>query len=352
MEESKPILNFNLISPLEAGMDNTILLEMGKFIQSHHKNITGIVVVYQNKVVLETYYNDGSVNDASHVASVTKSIISALIGIAIDKGFIKSIDQNILDFFPEYVCPPAEIQKKAITIRHLLTMRAPYAFKASQEPLEKLTKQKDWLTFSLDMLGKNGHIGAFKYSTCGVHILSAIITRTTKMSAREFANTYLFQAIDIPPIADNPEQTFDYEGLFGERLKGWAKDPDGISTGGWGLALTTRDMARFGMLYLNNGCVNHQQILSNNWIKESLQGECLEKKLPMSFNKYGYLWCIYNKNDIFAYMALGDGGNMICCIPQEEIVVAINADTKYHKARDRWELIENYIIPSIIKTKS
>ncbi|MFV0393914.1 MAG: serine hydrolase domain-containing protein [Coprobacillaceae bacterium] len=237
--------------------------------------------------------------------------------------------------------------KKAITLRDLLTMRAPYIFKPLQEPMEKLVKQKDWITFSLDMLGKNGNIGEFKYANSSAHLLSAVLTRTTGKSAREFANAYLFQPIGMNEIEDNPNQTYDYEGLFGERLKGWAKDPSGNSTGGWGITLTTRDMARFGSLYINDGIVNKQQIIPKEWIKESTVGLPFEKDIGVVFNRYGYLWCIYKKDTIFAYMALGDGGNMICCIPDKEIVVAIASKTM-RKPRERWELIEKYILPSII----
>ncbi len=341
------LLTFDTVDPIEVGMEKDKLLEMDKIIPSLYKNLNGVIVVRFGKVVFEKYYNGYGAMDTFHVASVTKSFISALIGIAMDKGYIKSLDQKVLEFFPEYICHPSEIQKKAITLRHLLTMRAPYIFKTLQEPLEKLTKQKDWIKFSLDMLGKNGNIGEFKYSNCGVNILSAILTRTTGKSAREFANEYLFKPIGTKEIEDNPNQTFDYEGLYGNQLKGWAKDPSGNSTGGWGLTLTTRDMARFGSLYINDGLINNQQVVSKDWIHQSIVGIPLEKEIPVFFNYYGYLWCIYKKDNLFAYMAMGDGGNMICCIPEKEIVVAISSKTM-RKPRERWELIENYILPSII----
>lgn len=340
-------LSFEKIDPSMVGMCKEKLIEMDKAIPVLYKNLNGMIVIRANKMVFERYYNGYQKEDTFHIASVTKSILSALIGIAIEQGNIKSLDQKVLDFFPDYICHPSEIQKKAVTIRDLLTMRAPYLFKPMQEPMEKMVRRKDWIKFSLDLLGKNGNIGAFKYANCSAHLLSVILTKSTGKSAREFANEYLFKPLDIKPVEDNPDQTFDYEGLFGKQLKGWAKDPMGYSTGGWGLKLTTRDLAKFGVLYINGGIYNHQQIVPKDWIQASTIGIPLEKEINVSFTHYGYLWCIYRSEKLFAYMALGDGGNMICCIPEKEIVVAVTSKNM-RKAHDRWDLIVDYILPAIL----
>lgn len=348
MKETKQILSFDCIKPSDVGMKEDTLLEMDKIIPTRFKNLNGMIIIRSNQLVYERYYNGYDIDDTCHVASVTKSVLSALIGIAVDKGCIKDLNERVLDFFPEYKCSPAEIQKQAVTIHDLLTMRVPYIFKPLQEPMEKMVRRKDWITFALDMMGKNGKIGEFKYANCSANLLSVILTRTTGKSAREFANEYLFKEIGIKEIPDNPNQTFDYEGLFGKDLEGWAKDPSGNSTGGWGLKLTTRDMAKFGSLYINNGKINNKQIISEGWIQASIEGISLEKDIHVVFQRYGYLWCIYKKDGLFAYMALGDGGNMVCCIPEYELVVAIASDTM-RKPRDRWELVEKYILPSILK---
>ncbi|WML32564.1 serine hydrolase [Clostridium sp. OS1-26] len=319
-------------------MDRSKLSELEPIIMSQYKNINGMVVVRKGNIVFERYYNDYGPNDTFHVASVTKSIISALIGIAIDKGYIKSVDQKALDFFPEYVSNPADIQKRAITIRNLLTMTTPYPFKNWQEPLDRLCRQPDWVKYTLDQLGQNGKIGVFKYSSAGAHLLSAIITRATGKYAREFANEYLFQPIGMKEIPDYDMKAFGFEELFGKDVKGWVKDPKGNSTGGWGLTLTPRDMARFGFLYLNDGLWNDNQIVSKSWIDEST---------AMNSYKYGYLWWLQEEEGVFPYSAMGDGGNIICCIPEKDLVVAI-ASKIITKPRDRWQLIKKYLLPSII----
>lgn len=132
--------------------------------------------------------------------------------------------------------------------------------------------QPDWIAYTLGMLDQGGKIGTFKYSTAGVHLLSAIITRTTDKSAREFANEYLFKPIGMKEIPHYEMKSFGFDDLFGKHVRGWENDPDGNSTGGWGLTMTPRDMVRFGYLYfeswyleqptdhfLNHGLTNQQR---------------------------------------------------------------------------------------------
>lgn len=219
-------------------------------VQSQYKNINGLIIVQHGVVHHERYYRRKSPASKYNVASVTKSIISALVGIAIDKGFIKNIDAKVLYFFPEYTCTVVDRCKQEISLRHLLTMTAPYPFKNWREPLDKMRRQPDWVLYALDMMGKGGRIGTFKYSTAGAHLLSGVITRATGKNAREFANEYLFRPAGMEEIFDNTTQLYELEDVFGRRVKGWVHDPQGNSTGGWGLTLSLRDMARFGLLYL------------------------------------------------------------------------------------------------------
>ncbi|AJH75305.1 beta-lactamase family protein [Bacillus cereus ATCC 4342] len=310
--------------------------KLDQIIKEEYENMNGMLVVQKGNVIFEKYYNGHGPDDAFHIASVTKTIISALIGICIDKGYIKSVDQRVIEFFPEY-----KVTSSEISVRHLLTMTTPHPFVDWQEPLEELCTQQDWIQYTLDRIGKGGEIGAFKYSSAGAHLLSAIITSVTGKSAREFANEQLFQPLGMREIPNYNMKTFGFNDLFGKSVKGWVHDPNGISTGGWGLTLTVRDMAKFGQLYLNEGIHNGKQILSKSWIKEST---------TMNQNQYGYLWWLREEDGIFSYCAMGDGGNMICCIPEKELVVVIASEIMPN-ARDRWELIVKYILPCIRSNK-
>ncbi len=304
--------------------------KLDQIIKEEYKNMNGMLVVQKENAIFEKYYNGHGPDDAFHVASVTKTIISALIGICIDKGYIKSVDQKVIEFFPEYTLKASDI-----TVRHLLTMTAPYPFTDWQEPLEELCTQEDWVQYTLNRMGNGGEIGSFKYSSAGAHLLSAIITSTTGKSAREFANKYLFQPLDMREIPNYNMKAFGFDDLFGKDVKGWVHDPNGISTGGWGLMLTVKDMAKFAQMYLNEGIHNGKQILSKSWIIESI---------AMNSNQYGYLWWLREEDGIFSYCAMGDGGNMICCIPKQDLVVVIASEI-IPNARDRWELIVKYILP-------
>ncbi len=188
--------------------------KLDQIIKEEYKNMNGMLVVQKGNIIFEKYYNDYGPNDTFHVASVTKTIISALIGICIDKGYIKSVDQRVIEFFPEYNCNSSEI-----TVRHLLTMTAPYPFVGWQEPLEELCTQQDWIQYTLDRIGKGGNIGAFKYSSAGAHVLSAIITSVTGKSAREFANEQLFQPLGMREIPNYNMKAFGFDDLFGKRCK-------------------------------------------------------------------------------------------------------------------------------------
>ncbi|QPQ31586.1 serine hydrolase domain-containing protein [Lysinibacillus sp. JNUCC 51] len=306
-------------------------------IKSDYTNINGIVIIRNGNLAYEKYFNGKSPDDCHHVASVTKSVLSALIGIAIDKGYIKSVEEKVLDFFPKYISD-ANKQKQQITIRHLLTMTVPYPYEVWNEPLDILCQQQDWIKYTLDIIGENGEIGAFKYSTAGAHLLSAILTESTGKSARAFANEHLFTPLGMKEIPNNKMNAYGFDDLFGKNVKGWVHDPNGYSTGGWGLTLTTRDMVRFGYLYLNNGVWDHKRILSETWIRDSTE---------MNSNNYGYLWWLRQEDGLSTYSAIGDGGNMICCIPKMNMVVAISSEFIMNP-RDRWPLIKEYIIPAVL----
>ncbi|MGX5436772.1 serine hydrolase domain-containing protein [Bacillus thuringiensis] len=306
--------------------------KLNQIIKEEYENMNGMLVVQKGNVIFEKYYNGYGPDDAFHIASVTKTIISALIGICIDKGYIKSVDQRVIEFFPEY-----NVNSSEVTVSHLLTMTAPHPFVDWQEPLEELCTQQDWIQYTLNRIGSGGEIGSFKYSSAGAHILSAIIMNATGKNAREFANEYLFQPLGMREIPNYNMKAFGFDDLFGKDVKGWVHDPNGISTGGWGLTLTVRDMAKFAQIYLNEGIHNGKQILSKSWIKESTE---------MNQNQYGYLWRLREEEGIFSYCAMGDGGNMICCIPEKDLVIVIASEIMPN-ARDRWELIVKYILPCI-----
>ena len=331
-----PTWDWRTAEPESVGMRSDLLLELNKALNSQYASVNGIVIVRNGYIVYERYNSGFGPDDTHPVASVTKSFISALIGIAIDKGHLKDVDEKVLDFFSEYTPSANDMQKRLVSIRDLLTMTAPFAWKTRAnryEPLDRLRRQRDWIKFILDILGRNGQIGRFQYSSAASHLLSAIITRTTGISAREFANEHLFRPLGIREIPDYEMKSFLQEDVFGKNVTGWVKDPQGNSTGGWGLSITPRDMARFGFLYLNLGNWDNKQIVSEGWVRESTE---------LNSSGYGYQWWL--KEGVFA--ASGHGGNHIFCIPGYDLVIAI-ASKLSARPRDRWHLLNEYVLPTM-----
>ena len=311
-------------------------------IKSEYENINGIIVLKNGEIYYEKYFNGHVEDDSYHVTSVTKTIISALVGIALEKGYIKNLNQKVLDFFPEYDFDDLGGYKKEISLYNLLTMTAPYNYPDWKEPFEEMCSAKSWKEYILNIMGYGGQIGNFKYSSAGAHLLSIILSKTTGKSAREFANENLFKALGMREIADYEMESYDIENLFGEKVRGWVKDPDGNSVGGWGLTLTVRDMSKFGQVYLNNGIFKDERIIPEKWVKDST---CVHSQSSMgqTILKYGYMWWLRDGDGFSAYMAMGDGGNLICCIPEKKLVIAI-ASEFIPNSKDQWDLIKKFIL--------
>ena len=299
------------------------------------------MVLKDNHAVYENYLNQCSGHEPIHVFSVTKSIISMLIGIALDKGCIKSLDEKVISFFPNYQIKKREKTIQHVTIRNLLTMTAPYKYRFY--PYPKYFSSKDWVKSSLDYLGGSGKIGKFRYAPIiGIDILSGILIHTTGKSVLEFAQENLFSplgmSVDKNIYFQSKEEQIDFYKSKG--ANGWVADPNGTNTAGWGLSLTTADMAKLGQLYLNEGYWDGSPMISRKWIAESTQVQSVWRTRRL---KYGYLWWVIDEAE-HSYAALGDGGNAIYVNPKEKIVVAISS-LFVPRVKDRVDFIKREIEP-------
>lgn len=309
-----------------------------KMIMRDYGNIAGIVVVKDGETIYEKYFNECTADSRIHIYSVTKSIISILIGIAMDIGHIKNLDQKVLDFFPEYEIKKGEKTIQNITVRHLLTMTAPYKYKFN--PYIKYFTSDNWVKFSLDLLGGKGRVGKFRYAPLiGPDIMSGILCKATGQSVINFAQNNLFEPLGIVVEKNIIFQSKEEQLAFNQatNMSGWVADPMGVNTAGWGLTLSPMDMAKIGQLYLDRGMWNGQRIVSEEWINESTEEHSRWEAQNLS---YGYLWWI----DKDGFAAMGDGGNTIYVNTKKNMVVAIASLFK-KKARDRMELIREYIEP-------
>ncbi len=320
-------------------MQQEKIQELETLIQKEYGNTAGILVQANGNTVYEAYFNGFNAKQPAHVFSVTKSIFSILIGIAIDQGYIPGTDEKILTFFPDYKIKRGEKTLQQVTLRDMLTMTVPYKYKSA--PYTKYFSSESWVTAALDLLGGKGTIGPFRYAPLiGPDILSGILTNTTGLSALAFAKKYLFEPLAIPAMGNivfrSKEEQIAI--MTGKSASGWVADPQGVNTAGWGLFLTPTDMAKMGQLLLNHGIRNGQQIVSQAWIDESTTKHSQWGQLA-----YGYFWWILAEEE-HSFAALGDGGNTLYINPAKNIVIAMTALFK-PRAPDRVRLIKEYIEP-------
>lgn len=320
-------------------MDSKKMEELEQRINSQYGNTTGIVIIKDGMVSYEKYLKGCTANSHVHVYSVTKSVISILIGIALDKGCIKNIDEKVLDYFPEYEVKRGEKKIQSITIKDLLTMTAPYKYHFFA-PYIKYFTSSDWVKFSLDLLGGHGKIGVFRYAPLiGPDILSGILVRATGRSVLDFAAENLFEPLGIKVENSLSFESKEEQMAFNQStdISGWVVDPMGIHAAGWGLTLTPMDMAKIGQLYLNGGMWEGKQMISSKWVEESTAEHSRWEKENLP---YGYLWWVNEDG----YAAMGDGGNVIYVNTKKKLVISIAA-LFVPKAGDRIELIKKFIEP-------
>ena len=319
--------------------------ELHKMIEQNQPNICQIEAIRDGRTVYSDTWNNYKNDDCAHVMSVTKSIMALLIGIAIDKGQIKSVEDKVLDYFPEYKVKRGEKTIYDVTIKHLLTMRAPY--KCKGDPWSKVCSSENWTYTSLGFLGgRKGLTDEFKYSTVCIHILTGILYKATGMITVDYANKYLFEPLGIPVhknfYAKSAEEhkAFTISKLPKEAV--WFADPQGLGTPGYGLCMTASDMAKIGLMCLNKGVFGGRQIVSAGWIREMTAPRPVEGNHFRGM-EYGYLWWIISrKKNIYA--AIGNSGNVIYINPQKHLVVAV---ASYFKPTifDRVDFIQKYIEP-------
>lgn len=315
--------------------------ELEKIICSDYSNIAGITVRKSGVNLYEKYFNGYTTDTAFHVFSVTKSIISALIGIAVDKGYIGSIDQKALDFFPDYIPKRGEKTAQRVTIRNMLTMTTPFKYKSA--PYTKYFTSESWVKSALDLMGGKGEIGKFRYTPLiGPDILSGILTNVTGQSVLGFAYENLFSPLGIDITQNVVFQTKEEQLsiIKNHHESGWVADPQGINTAAWGLFIKPADMVKMGQLYLNGGIWDDKQIISAEWVAESTKLHSHWDELNLS---YGYLWWIIDENEC-SYAAIGDGGNVIYVNTAKNLVIVIASLFK-PTAKDRVELIKKYLEP-------
>lgn len=284
--------------PEEQGIDSTKLAQGLQTMREQKLPIHSLLIIRNGAVVLDSYfypYNGQSVHD---LASVSKSLMTTLIGIAADQGKLK-LDDPMLSFFPDRTIAYRDSLKETITVRHLVSMSSGLACVQSEreETQQEMMSSQDWVQFSLDrpVVAEPGT--QFNYCNPSIHLLSPILQKATGMNALEFAKKFLFEPLDIKEAY-------------------WDSDPQGYSRG-WGDAhLHPHDMTKLGYLWLNKGVWEGKQIVSRQWVEDSVK---VFVKTGGS-EDYGYGWWIPS-NWPGAYNAAGRAGQRIIVVPDLKLVI-------------------------------
>jgi CubicO group peptidase (beta-lactamase class C family) len=294
----------------EQGLNRTVL-EDGFAAAARLPYSYSLLVVRNGYLVAEQYFNGNSRDNANSAMSVSKSILSGLVGIALKEGYLDSLNQKALDFFPEYVSPSLDRRKSDITVRHLLMMRA--GFDNDEATYSRIHTSTNWIktTIDLPLLSNPGE--RMSYNTFETHLLSAILTEASHVSTSEFARKFLCEPLGIT-------------------VSSWEKDPQGYFFGGNGMRLKPRDLAKFGYLYLRGGSMNGKQIIAKEWIDESLTNFTQWQDLTWGdvrrYN-YGYLWWMGEISGYRVYFALGHGGQLVVNCPELDMLVVTTANPDF-----------------------
>ncbi|KAB1230484.1 serine hydrolase domain-containing protein [Chryseobacterium viscerum] len=308
-----------------------------KIAENRFKDITGIVVVKEGKLLLEEYFNGSRRDSLQDTRSVGKSFSSALTGIAIKEGYLKSENQPLKEFYDLKQFKNYSSQKDDVTIKSLLTMSSGFDGndQDSESPgnEENMYPTDNWIKFVLDLPMTENTIGKnWNYFTAGVVVTGDILDKTVPQGLEKYADKKLFGPLGIT----------NYK---------WQFTPQQKPSLAGGLRMKALDFAKFGQLYKNNGVWNGKTILSTDWVKKSLTNYFADNT---DFEGYGYLfwrkvYTVGNKS-YEAFQCSGNGGNKIIMFTKIPVVIVITAQAynKPYAHQQTDKIVQEYLLPAIM----
>jgi len=319
-----------LLQPLL--FSNPLSAQSLEFASAHERalqlpRLQSLLISHRGELIFEQYYNGTDPNRPANMKSASKSVISALVGLAIQQGHIESVDVPIATFLPEYFSGIEDAGKQQITVEDLLTMQSGLET-TSNRNYGRWVLSEDWIEFALNqpLVAEPG--SQMLYSTGSTHLLSAILTRATGMDTKAFAQ----QSLTRP---------------LGYSMSYWSQDPQGIYFGGNDMEMTPRQMLRFGSLYLNDGIYNGNQVLNPAWIEVSYEPHARSPRGQGRF--YGYGWWLRDLANMQVPVAWGYGGQLIFVVKELDLVVVATSDSdpspqRRGHLRSLYDLVEEQIL--------
>jgi CubicO group peptidase (beta-lactamase class C family) len=302
---------WSVAEPDQNGVDEQALTKLFADLSAEpHKDFKGIVILRHGKLLAEAYFNGDDANSLHDIRSATKSITALLMGIAIERQIIQSVDDSIAQYLPDL---PRD-GKERITIRDLLTMRS--GLDADDDDSNspgnesRLDESADWMKSVYDVPMKNAPGAKYVYVSINAFLAGAIIENASKLGLDQFAKKNLFAPLGI------------------DRFE-WRKAPINRTTGQGNLQITARDEARLCELVLNKGRLDGHQIVSPAWIEQCLAAKVAISTVDPYADFYGYMW--YTKTEHVegrsnvVHFASGNGGNKIYVVPSCDLVVGMTS---------------------------
>jgi CubicO group peptidase (beta-lactamase class C family) len=311
-------------TPEEQGLDPQLVAKL-YYNASQLETIYSLLVFKNGYLLAEDYFHIGSPDLQVNIHSVTKSINSALVGIALEQGCLSSLDQKMMEFFPEFIDRLIDLRKKQITIKQMLQMRAGY-------PWEEATAEGTNLLFSgfrpsnlVDVPLAYDPGSDTAYSNLTAHLLGIIVARACNTDLKSFAQEHLFNPLGIEPAF-------------------WQVDWEGNYLGYSDIHLSSTDLAKFGLLYLNDGKYNGIQVVPAKWVHDSLQIYSKNTwKIRVGHNwgdnGYGYQWWSIGSGNYRYNLAWGHGGQQIVLLDDLDMMIVFLADPLHLKHGDEpWRI--------------
>ena len=314
-----PAQDWRSSTPEQQGMDSAQISKVFDAIQKAIQLVHSLIIVRNGTIVTEAYFAPFRADARHNLNSTTISVVSILIGIAIQQGYINGLDQKMLDFFPDRKIANPDARKQAITIRDLLSMTS-----GLREDDSGKDGSADWVQYVLDLPMENDPGKVWNPNGGGYHLLSAIIQKTTGMTPLAFAIKVLFEPLGISGA-------------------GWLTDPQGINNGSGLMYLTSRDMAKIGYLYLNNGEWNGKQIVPKEYVLASTK-HLFDVYRSHSGWGYGYGWLIAPDG---SYLTEGNYGQVIDVKPEQGIVTVFTGGTSEDFSLNEEDLVDQLIVPAV-----
>ena len=318
----------------KSGLNTSLLTNMmNEIVSGKYPGVHSILIIKDGKLVFEEYFYEYTVDSLHELRSASKSFVSALTGQALQNGYIKSKDEAVLSYFPNYIPLNDSPLKHKITVEQLLTNQSGLDYDISNPKSSgdetKMNYSDDWIKYTLDLPMIDTPGGKGMYASGNPIILGRIIEKASGQSLSSFANKSLFKPLNI------------------EHFK-WNFKPDKSSAEDFcQLYLRPRDMAKFGLMYLNGGKWGKSQVVPASWVQASFS-----KHSTVQNVNYGYLWWLkYLEKDGVRYngiAAQGNGGQKIFLFPDQELVV-VTTGGNYNSQSPADELILTYILASFSK---